>query len=134
MGILSGGGVDCAKLGDENYNGRNETGEWQRVAAFRDWLDSVIFQETEPSKERILTQCPSVCLKVMETGESGPPGSRVPRPAEGFSREFASVTIPSLGMEERSAAETINNPETVILVSPRLLDPPQNPRFKVQKY
>lgn len=46
VGILSGGGLNCSSLGDPNYDWTNETGRWMRVSSFRDWLDSIIFQET----------------------------------------------------------------------------------------
>ena len=51
VGILSGGGIDCAQLDDPNYNWQNETGRWMRVGALDKWIQSVIFSETEPGKK-----------------------------------------------------------------------------------
>ena len=49
-----GGGVDCTKLSDDNFSLKDledQTGDWQRVAAYSSWLDARIFEETEPSRE-----------------------------------------------------------------------------------
>ena len=52
VGILSGGGLECSQLGNSNYNWQNKTGKWMRVAAFRNYIDSLIFQETLDSKRK----------------------------------------------------------------------------------
>ena len=48
IGILQGGGIDCLKLGEEDYEVRDTTGDWMRVAAFRSWIEDRIFEETLP--------------------------------------------------------------------------------------
>ena len=50
VGILSGGGLNCSLLKDPNYDWKNKTGKWMRVGSFEKWIQSIIFQETEPSK------------------------------------------------------------------------------------
>ena len=42
VGILSGQGLDCSKLGDPNYDGKDERGLWMRVGSFDDWIQSRI--------------------------------------------------------------------------------------------
>ena len=51
VGILSGGGIDCSRLGDPNYNTENKTGRWMKVGAFEKWIQSIIYEETAPSKK-----------------------------------------------------------------------------------
>ena len=51
MGILSGGGLNCTLLGDPTYNWKNETGRWSKVGAFERWIQSIIYQETEPGEK-----------------------------------------------------------------------------------
>ena len=46
LGILYGGGIDCSKLGDENYE-PTTNGIWSRVSSFKDW----IFNELLPGKK-----------------------------------------------------------------------------------
>ena len=46
--------MDCTKLSDDNFSLKDledQTGDWQRVAAYSSWLDARIFEETEPSRE-----------------------------------------------------------------------------------
>ena len=50
VGVLAGGGLNCTLLGDPEYDWQNQTGRWMRIAAFEGWIQSIIFQETEPSK------------------------------------------------------------------------------------
>ena len=50
VGVLSGGGIDCAKLNDQNYTWENKTGKWMRIGAFEKWIATIIFQETEPRR------------------------------------------------------------------------------------
>ena len=50
VGILSGGGLNCSRLGEKNYDWRNETGRWMRVGSFEKWIQSIIVTETEPCK------------------------------------------------------------------------------------
>ena len=35
VGILTGGGLDCSKLADQDYQVKDKTGDWMRVSAFR---------------------------------------------------------------------------------------------------
>ena len=44
VGILYGGGINCSKLGDENYK-PDTNGIWSRVSSFKDWIDTTIFNE-----------------------------------------------------------------------------------------
>ena len=44
VGILYGGGIDCTKLGDDNYE-PTKNGIWSRVSSFKDWIDTTIFNE-----------------------------------------------------------------------------------------
>ena len=54
MGIVRGGGVDCSQLNDPNYTWEKKTGDWMRVAAFKDvWIDKVIEEETRVGMELI---------------------------------------------------------------------------------
>ena len=40
VGIAKGGGLECSKLNEEGYRWENKTGEWMRVAAFKEeWID-----------------------------------------------------------------------------------------------
>ena len=41
VGILNGGGIDCSKLGDENYQ-PTTNGRWMRVSKFKEWIDEKI--------------------------------------------------------------------------------------------
>ena len=49
VGILSGGGIDCAKLGDENYQ-PTKNGIWMKISSFKDWIDTTIFNELLPGR------------------------------------------------------------------------------------
>ena len=52
MGIVKGGGVNCSRVDEENYTWENKTGDWMRVAAFKDvWIDKVIEEETRVGME-----------------------------------------------------------------------------------
>ena len=52
MGIVRGGGVECSRVNDPNYTWENKTGDWMRVAAFKDvWIDQVIEEDTRVGKE-----------------------------------------------------------------------------------
>ena len=47
MGIVRGGGVECSRVNEKNYTWKNKTGDFMRVAAFKDvWIDKVIEEET----------------------------------------------------------------------------------------
>ena len=51
---LSGGGVDCTKLADDDFSLadlEDHTGDWQRVGAYRSWVEARIFEETEPGRK-----------------------------------------------------------------------------------
>ena len=51
---LSGGGVDCTKLSDDNFSLadlEDHTGDWQRVGAYSSWVDARIFEETQPGRK-----------------------------------------------------------------------------------
>ena len=50
MGILKGGGVDCSRLGDRDYQ-VTDNGYWMRVAAFRDWILDTVKRQTKVGKE-----------------------------------------------------------------------------------
>ena len=48
VGIGRGGGINCSRLDSEGYSWGGKTGDWMRVAAFKDvWIDKVIEQETK---------------------------------------------------------------------------------------
>ena len=52
VGIVKGGGVECSKLDNEGYSWEGKTGDWMRVAAFKDvWIDQVIEEDTRVGKE-----------------------------------------------------------------------------------
>ena len=54
IGIVRGGGVDCSQLEEKNYSWKNKTGDWMRVAAFKEvWIDKVIEEETRVGMELI---------------------------------------------------------------------------------
>ena len=54
IGIVRGGGVNCSRVNEENYTWVNKTGDWMRVAAFKDvWIDKVIEEETRVGMELI---------------------------------------------------------------------------------
>ena len=49
-----GGGVDCAKLSEDNFSLKDikdQTGDWQRVGAYVDWISARIFEETLPGRQ-----------------------------------------------------------------------------------
>ena len=49
VGILNGGGIDCSKLGDENYR-PTINGRWMRILKFKDWIDERIENELLPGR------------------------------------------------------------------------------------
>ena len=54
IGIVRGGGVECSQLEEKNYSWKNKTGDWMRVAAFKDvWIHKVIEEETRVGMELI---------------------------------------------------------------------------------
>ena len=54
MGIVKGGGVECSQLNEKNYTWVNKTGDFMRVAAFKDvWIHKVIEEETRVGMELI---------------------------------------------------------------------------------
>ena len=53
VGILSGGGIDCAKLGDANYQ-HSTNGKWMRISSFKDWIDATINKELAPGKKILI--------------------------------------------------------------------------------
>merc|ERR1712232_1424772 len=49
VGILSGGGVDCLKLGEETTTtATTEKGKWMKISSFKPWIDETIKKELEP--------------------------------------------------------------------------------------
>ena len=52
VGILNGGGIDCTKLGDENYQ-HTSNGRWMRVSKFENWIYERIENDLLPGR-RIL--------------------------------------------------------------------------------
>ena len=54
VGILSGGGIDCSRLDDPNYNTENKTGRWMRVGSLEKWIKNKIYEETEPGKKHLV--------------------------------------------------------------------------------
>ena len=51
--LLRGGGVDCTKLSDDNFSLqdlKDRTGDWQRIAAYSDWIEARIFEESQPGR------------------------------------------------------------------------------------
>ena len=50
VGILSGGGIDCAELGDENYQ-PTTNGKWMRISSFKAWIDDTIEKELAPGRK-----------------------------------------------------------------------------------
>ena len=49
-----GGGVNCAKLSEDNFSLKDikdQTGDWQRVGAYVDWINARIFEETLPGRQ-----------------------------------------------------------------------------------
>ena len=55
VGILSGGGIDCAKLGEENYQ-PTKNGKWMRISSFKAWIDATIKKELAPGKKIVLNK------------------------------------------------------------------------------
>ena len=53
VGILSGGGIDCAKLGEENYQ-PTKNGKWMRISSFKPWIDETIKKELDPGKKYLI--------------------------------------------------------------------------------
>ena len=51
VGILHGDGLNCSRLEDPTYYWKNETGRWSKVGAFERWIQTIIFQETEPGEK-----------------------------------------------------------------------------------
>ena len=59
VGILSGGGVDCAKLGEETTTtATTETGKWMRISSFKPWIDETIKKELDPGKKTLIFYLP----------------------------------------------------------------------------
>ena len=51
---ISGGGLDCTKLSEDNFSLKDikdQTGDWQRVGAYVDWINARIFEETLPGRQ-----------------------------------------------------------------------------------
>ena len=44
VGILKGGGLDCSRLGEEDYQ-PTQNGIWMKIQAFNDWISTTIFNE-----------------------------------------------------------------------------------------
>jgi len=44
VGILHGGGIDCSRLGEEDYQ-PTQNGIWMKIQAFHDWITTTIFNE-----------------------------------------------------------------------------------------
>ena len=53
VGILSGGGIDCAKLGEENYQ-PTKNGKWMRISSFNVWINATINKEIAPGKKTLI--------------------------------------------------------------------------------
>ena len=53
VGILSGGGIDCAKLGEENYQ-PTTNGKWMRISSFKAWIDATIIKEQAPGRKTLI--------------------------------------------------------------------------------
>ena len=53
VGILSGGGIDCAKLGEENYQ-TTKNGKWMRISSFTAWIDATIKKELAPGRKTLI--------------------------------------------------------------------------------
>ena len=53
VGILSGGGIDCAKLGDVNYQ-HTTNGKWMRISSFKDWIHATIKKELAPGRKTLI--------------------------------------------------------------------------------
>ena len=54
IGIVRGGGVNCSRVNEKNYTWENKTGDFMRVAAFKEvWIDKVIEEETRVGMELI---------------------------------------------------------------------------------
>ena len=53
VGILNGGGIDCTKLGDENYR-HTTNGRWMRILKFKNWIDERIENELLPGRKILL--------------------------------------------------------------------------------
>ena len=54
VGILSGGGIDCVKLGDENLQ-PTKNGKWMRIFSFNAWIDATIKKELAPGRKTTVT-------------------------------------------------------------------------------
>ena len=54
VGILSGGGIDCAKLGEENSL-PTKNGIWMRISSFNAWIDATIKKELAPGRKTTVT-------------------------------------------------------------------------------
>ena len=50
VGILSGGGIDCTKLGEENFQ-PTKNGIWMRISTFKAWIDATIGKELAPGRK-----------------------------------------------------------------------------------
>merc|ERR550517_1077546 len=59
VGILSGGGLDCSRLNDPNYDWQNKTELWMRIGSFEQWIQSMILSEEEPTPSTALTTTPT---------------------------------------------------------------------------
>ena len=53
VGILSGGGIDCARIGDENYQ-PTSNGKWMRISRFKYWIDATIKRELAPGMKTLI--------------------------------------------------------------------------------
>ena len=49
VGILKGGGLDYAKLYDDEETLENKPGVWMRISSFRGWISGVITTTTTPT-------------------------------------------------------------------------------------
>ena len=47
---MKGGGLDCSKLGEENYQ-PTQNGIWMKIQAFNDWITETIFNELLQGKK-----------------------------------------------------------------------------------
>ena len=56
VGILRGGGVDCANLIQTNATetGTTKTGKWMRISEFRTWIDDTIRKELAPGRKTLI--------------------------------------------------------------------------------
>ena len=66
VGILRGGGVDCANLTQttatdtttetaSTANATTKTGKWIRISSFKSWIDATIQKELAPGRKTTVT-------------------------------------------------------------------------------